>query len=73
MKRLLGKLKGGQGGIQKLGSWSKGEGGESLRYKLKQIEGGWGSSLSVCSLWEKFFLVFQIANKVFSDKLLGSC
>ena len=45
----------------------------SLKSERKQTgRGGW-SSLSVCLLYEKNRLILQTANRVLSDKLLGSC
>ena len=46
--------------------------GESLESEPKQTGGG-RSSLSVQSLCEKSFLIFQTANRVLSDKLPGIC
>ena len=40
--------------------------------KNKQGKGGEGLSLSLCSLCEKNCLIFQTANRVLSNKLLGS-
>ena len=48
------------------------EAGTSLENEPKQTGGG-RSSLSVHSLCEKSFLIFQTANRVLSDKLLGIC
>ena len=46
---------------------------KSLKSKWKQTVGGEGSSLSLCPLCEKFFKkIFQTANRVPSNKLLGS-
>ena len=50
-------------------SWRGGRGG--LKKWTKTNRGG--SSLSVRSPCEKNFLFFQTANKILSDKLLGSC
>ena len=68
------------GSIQKVPSSWRGGGG-SLKSKRKrtrgrgQVEegGGGGSSLSLRSLCEKNCLIFQRANRLLSEKLLGSC
>ena len=47
-------------------------GGGSLKVNENEL-GERGSSLSVSSLCEKKYLIFQTANRVLSDMLFGSC
>ena len=46
---------------------------EVLKEQIKKLGGGEVLSLSLCSLCEKIYLIFQTANRLPSIKLLGSC